>query len=194
MATWQEQLAETCTDSEYKALLSNIEKVNTMDEIDGLPQLTDKQYKYVEGKLAGLSNAEAYRQAYSSKTTKPESIWRRAAEVSSNSKVAAWLEYARREAVSKLVDETSYTLEEHIKELTSIQNMAMENGQYATALSAAVSKGKCTNKYVEHKDITVNNKADLAMIDKLELLLGHEAAMHAASNLGLAVPDKHLDS
>jgi len=30
MATWQEQLAETCTDSEYKALLSNIEKVNTM--------------------------------------------------------------------------------------------------------------------------------------------------------------------
>ena len=173
----------------------NHDKNRVIDEIDGLPTLTAKQHKYVQGKLEGLSNADAYRRAYESKSTKPETIWRRAAELAANSKVAAWIEYARREAVSKLVDETSYTLEEHIKELTSIQNLAMEHGQYATALSAAVNKGKCTNKYVEHKDITVNNKADLAMIDKLELLLGHEAAMHAASNLGLKLQDdKYLDS
>ena len=155
-----------------------------MSEDKELPQLTDKQYKFVEGKAKGLSNAEAYRQAYNSKSTKPESIWRRAAEVASNSKVTAWLEYLRQEATSKLLDETHYTLEAHMAELDAVLKLAVENKSYGPALQAIVSKGKACNHYTEHKQINVNNQADLALVDRLETLLGKPAAEAARQSLG----------
>ena len=163
-------------------------------ESDTLPQLTDKQYKFVSGKLEGLSNAEAYRRAYEGTTTKPESIWRRAAEVSSNSKVSAWLEHARQEAVSKLVSEATYTLETHLSELTAIQTMAIKAGQHQVAANCAHLKGKAVNLYTERKEINVNNKTDMALIDKLGSLLGHDVARQAASNMGYKMEEKHLDS
>ena len=168
------------------------------DEAEELPQLTDKQYKFVEGKLKGLSNAEAYRQAYPGTSTKPETVWRRAAEVASNTKVLAWLAFHKAEAIRKLTDEATYTLQAHIDELNDAIEFAKQCNSAPTVHNAVVSKGKACNLYVEHKNININNKSDLTLIERIAKEFGTVAAREAAQNMGYKPAevglDKHLDS
>jgi len=171
----------------------NHDKSKVMDEdMEGLPQLTDKQYKFVEWKLKGASNAEAYRQAYSSTRMKHETIWRNAAAVASNNKVSTWINHFQLEACSKLLDATSYTLEQHIAELDRIGAQAAAQGQNHVALQAAHYKGKALNHYTEHKQVNITTQ-DVSMLDKLEALLGYDARVSAATSLGID-SIKHLDS
>ncbi len=159
-----------------------------------LPQLTDKQYKFVEGIKKGLSKTEAYRQAYDISKMKVETVWRRAAEVAENSKVKAWLDYVQMEAVSRLVDETSYTLSEHIKELDHIKRLAMDAGQNQVAANCTIAKGKALNHYTEHKVVTHQSTADMQMLKELAQLLGQDAAEKAAIQMGITIEGEYADS
>lgn len=157
---------------------------------DSLPQLTDKQQKYVSGKLQGMSDADAYRSSYNVSKMKTETVWRRAAEVSSNSKVKAWLEHIRRESVSQLVDSTKYTQEAYIDELTSVIAMALDARQYSTAITAIQAKGKTCGHISEQSTTTHIHKADESMLDRIEQTMGVEARQHAEQSMGIA-PTKH---
>jgi len=158
-----------------------------------LPQLTDKQLKFVMGKAEGLSNSDAYRRAYNTSNMKIASVWRKAAEVASNVNVTAWIEYAKIEATGKLLDETSYTLQAHIDELNQAIEFARSKGAAGPLIQAITSKGKACNHYTEHKEINVNNASDAKLIQSLESLLGHNAGMEAARSLGYQVDDKHTE-
>jgi len=157
---------------------------------DSLPQLTDKQHKYVAGKLKGLSNADAYREAYNAHNMPPNQVWTRAGELASNSKVVEWLEYARREAVAQLVDSTKYTQEAYIDELTSVISMALDARQYSTAITAIQAKGKTCGHISEQSTTTHIHKADKSMLDRIEQTMGVEARQHAEQSMGIA-PTKH---
>ena len=155
------------------------------DEADGLPTLTDKQRKFVSGIRSGLSKAEAYRQAYDTSKMKPESVWRKAAEVASNVKVTAWLDYIRRESISQLLDETSYDLKAHIAELNDAIEFAKSKGAAGPALNGVISKGKACNHYQEHKTLTIEDtRRDRDMLLEIQTLLGTKAMEDAAKNLG----------
>jgi len=158
-----------------------------------LPQLTDKQLNFVMAKAEGLSNSDAYRRAYNTSNMKIASVWRKAAEVASNVNVTAWIEYAKIEATSKLLDETSYTLQAHIDELNQAIEFARSKGAAGPLIQAITSKGKACNHYTEHKEINVNNASDAKLIQSLESLLGHNAGMEAARSLGYQVDDKHTE-
>ena len=158
-----------------------------------LPQLTDKQLKFVMGKAQGMSNSDAYRHAYNTSNMLQASIWRKAAEVASNVNVTAWIEYAKIEATSKLLDETSYTLQAHIDELNQAIEFARSKGAAGPLIQAITSKGKACNHYTEHKEINVNNASDAKLIQSLESLLGHNAGMEAARSLGYQVDDKYTE-
>jgi len=164
-----------------------------VDEIDGLPQLTDKQLTFVMELAAGKNKSDAYRAAYNYKKMQPRVLWKAASELSSHWKVKVWSEYLKREAINKLVDENSYTLQAHISELNDVIELSRQSGQYATMASAILNKGRCCNHYTEHRTITNITAADENLLSKLETLLGHDAAVSAASSLGLEQP-KHLDS
>jgi hypothetical protein len=69
-------------------------------------------------------------------------------------------------------------------ELNDLVEEAKANGSYGPALNGIIAKGKATNKYTEHKEINVNNTADIALLDKLETLLGHDAMVNAAKQMG----------
>jgi len=161
-----------------------------------LPQLTDKQLKFVMCKAEGMNNSDAYRQAYNTANMKTASVWRKAAEVASNVNVAAWLEYAKIEATGKLLDETSYTLQAHLDELNQAIEFARSKGAAGPLIQAITSKGKACNHYTEHKEINVNNASDAKLIQSLESLLGHDAGMEAARSLGYTTDkpdDKHTE-
>ena len=158
-----------------------------------LPQLTDKQLKFVMCKAEGMNNSDAYRQAYNTANMKRETLWVRAAEVAANSKVKVWLDYAKIEATSKLLDETSYTLQAHLDELNQAIEFARSKGAAGPLIQAITSKGKACNHYTEHKEINVNNASDAKLIQSLESLLGHNAGMEAAKSLGYKLDDKHTE-
>jgi len=165
-----------------------------VDEIDGLPHLTARQLNFVMELASGKNKSDAYRSAYNCKNTTPRVIWKNASELASDRNVKVWIEHSKREAYAKLLDETSYTLDKHVQELNDVIELSKAAGNYATMASAILNKGRCCNHYIEHKVVTNVTQADQTLIDKLEILLGHDAAMHAASNLGLPIQDKHLDS
>lgn len=54
--------------------------------------LTEKQQRFVEGLLAGLTNSEAYRQAYDCSRMQPNTVHSEASKLAANPKVAACLE------------------------------------------------------------------------------------------------------
>lgn len=155
------------------------------DESDGLPSLTDKQLKFVEGIQKGLSKSDAYRQAYDTSRMKQATVWRSAAETASKPKVAAWLDYIKRESLSKLLDETTYDLKAHIAELNDAIQFAREHNAAGPALNGVISKGRACNHYVEHKQISIEDtRRDRDMLLEIQQLLGKQAMEDAAKNLG----------
>jgi len=167
-----------------------------VDEADSLPQLTEKQYKFVECKLKGMSNSDSYRQAYDTKGWTQNGIWCAASKTASNTKVKQWLEWNKRQALNELLDETKYTLQAHIDELNMAIEYALEKGAAGPLIQAITAKGKACNHYVEHKEININGASDAKLIQSLESLLGHNAGMEAARSLGYATDkpdDKHTE-
>jgi hypothetical protein len=53
--------------------------------------LTEKQQKFLEGLLAGLSNADAYRQAYDAENMTPNTIYAEASKLAASPKIATIL-------------------------------------------------------------------------------------------------------
>jgi len=154
------------------------------DEIDGLPQLTDKQQKFVEYIAEGKSKTDAYRLAYDASGMQAPTQWAAASKLAADSKVSIWLEYIKREAVNKLVDETSYDLKAHIDELNEMIEFAKQNKATGPALQGVISKGKACNHYTEHKTININNKSDLSLLERIGKEFGESAAHEAAKNMG----------
>jgi len=157
-----------------------------------LPRLTDKQMKFVEGVQKGLKKSEAYRYAYNTETMTKESIWVAASRLASNANVSLWLDSIRREAIRRLNDEASYTLQDHINELNDLIEDAKKAGAWAQALGGIQLKGKATNKYTSHSEINVNNAPDKQLLERLEAILGHEAMVSAAERLGYSLEDIQL--
>jgi len=154
------------------------------EEIEELPELTEKQYNFVLGIQKGLSKSEAYRQAYNTENMKAETIHAKASIEASKVHVRAWIETIKREAIRKLVDETSYDLKAHMEELNDLVEEAKANGSYGPALNGIIAKGKATNKYTEHKEINVNNTGDSMLLRQLEKLAGEEAMIAVAKKMG----------
>ena len=153
-------------------------------DTEELQELTEKQYNFVLGIQKGLTKSDAYRQAYDVSNMKTETVHRLASVEASKEKVRAWLEVTRREAINRLTDETEYNLKAHMAELNDLIEVAKANGSFGPALNGIIAKGKACNHYTEHKEINVNNAADLQLLDKLEALLGHDAMVSAAQQMG----------
>ena len=158
-----------------------------------LPQLTDKQLKFVMGKAEGMTNSDAYRQAYNVSNMKPESIWRQAAAVASNDNVTAWLEYAKAEAATRLVDLTSYTLEVFMAELEDMRQKALAAGAYGPATSMTVAKGKACNHMSDNNVTTHVHTADRSMLDRIEQTMGTQARLNAEQSLGIVSEAKRVE-
>lgn len=115
-----------------------------------LPELTDQQTKFVEGLLKGLSASDAYRNAYDTANMQANTIWARASEAKSNSKVAVWLAQARKNGLGA----ATVTLEGHLQELERLKAIAIETGNVGAAVQAEQLRGKAAGHYVEkHQDV-----------------------------------------
>lgn len=124
------------------------------EDLDSLPSLTDKQSKFVTAILAGKSGADAVRELTDTSTWLPESIWSEATKLRNNPSVRLWLRAARKSNMGA----KTLTLDNHLRELERLKEIAVETGNVGAAVKAEESRGRAAGLYVEkHQDVTEHN-------------------------------------
>lgn len=101
-------------------------------------KLTAKQERFCElVALEGMTQADAYRQAYDCSKMKQETIWVRASELMADSKVSGRVESLKAEAAKATIKKTARTREQLLEKLDRVFDDAMDGDRKAH--SAAVS-------------------------------------------------------
>lgn len=110
--------------------------------------LTPKREAFAQAVASGMSQADAYRSAFSTKQSKPETIQQNASRLMADSKVLARVEEIR----APIVQKAQITLESHLERLKQLSEKAEQDGQFSAAISAEVSRGKASGLYTEKID------------------------------------------
>lgn len=153
-----------------------------------LPKLTSQQENFVKGILDGKSASDAYRAAYSTDNMKPETIWAAASRLRANSNVGAWLSAAIKAGVHK----AARTLEDHIRRLDRLQEIAVETGNVGAAVQAEQLAGKVSGHYTERLEINSSDPMDaLREVAKLSPDLAKQLADESGINLDDTEPTTH---
>jgi len=106
-------------------------------------KLTPKQLNFALGVAEGKSQSEAYRDAYNAENMSDDSIKVEASRLVSNPNISLTIANLRKEAKER----TLYTMEKAMNELEELRILSIENGQYATAISAVDRKAKLNGLY-----------------------------------------------
>jgi phage terminase small subunit len=114
-------------------------------EAEKLPDLTESQYAFVLGILAGKTGADAYRAAYDASAMSSAAVHVEASRLRANAKIALWLRASR---VAHLGAST-VTLDGHLRELERLRELALKSGNHGAAIQAEISRGKAAGHYVE---------------------------------------------
>lgn len=116
-----------------------------------LPDLTEKQQKFVEGLLAGKSGADAYRAAYDCSDMLSSTVIASASRLRANPNIGAWLSAARIAGLGS----ASVTYESHLRELERLKELALNAGNLGAAVQAEQIRGKVAGHHVEQvRDVT----------------------------------------
>lgn len=107
--------------------------------------LTKKQDDFCLAYIETGNASEAYRRAYKTKTNNQASINRAAKEVFDNPKIASRIAELRAPAVKK----AGITLEQHLRDLERLRNLAEQDGKFSAAVSAELARGKASGLHVE---------------------------------------------
>jgi hypothetical protein len=171
-------------------LTNGIEMKKSIDhsghqEVLDLPDLTPKQFAFVQGLLEGKTASDAYRGAYDCSNMSKESIWARASELRRNSKVAVWLTHTRMAALELGIR----SLEQHVAQLTRLREEAIDQGQISAAVQAEVAIGRVCGLY-EDKIRVTTQASDKDLVNVIRGSLGDDIASQIAKALGIEVaPD-----
>lgn len=140
-----------------------------------LPDLTPNQYAFVEGLLAGKTASDSYRAAYSCENASDRTIWAEASRLRNCPKVSAWLTAARQAHLGK----ATVTLDEHLRELERLKEIAISTGNVGAAVQAEQLRGKAAGHYVEQvADVTIDPIRTLQEIAELSPELADALAKH----------------
>lgn len=140
-----------------------------------LPQLTGQQMNFVEGILAGKTASDAYRAAYTAENSTPRTIWAEASRVNTHPGVSAWIAAGRKARLGS----ASVTLDDHVRELERIREIALANGNIGAAAQCEHYRGKAKGHYTENiRDVTEHDP--LQTLRAIAELVGDEAAERLA--------------
>ena len=118
--------------------------------------LTEKQEKFAQNIIAGMSQADAYRSAYSCKNMSSKAIYVNASKLMADTKITLRVEELRKQ----MEDEAVMTAKERLKWLTGIIRSDKEST--ADKLRASDQMNKMQGEYVTkvQGDLTVHKKLE----------------------------------
>ena len=115
--------------------------------------LTPKQEAFAIAVASGMTQADAYREAFNVKpTTKPETIQNNASRLMKDTEVSARVE----ELKKPIIEAAGITLESHLARLEHLGKKAEDAESYTAAISAEVARGKVAQLYTERVEHTGN--------------------------------------
>jgi phage terminase small subunit len=112
--------------------------------------LTPKQEKFVQGLIQGMSQADAYRSAYSTKNMSDKTIYEAASRLVADSNVSARLQELR----GQMTKETIMTAQDRLEWLTNVINSDKEST--TDKLKAADIMNKMQGEYVQKVQTTIS--------------------------------------
>lgn len=115
--------------------------------------LTVKQENFCLAYLETGNASEAYRRAYAAENMKPETVNRAAKEMIDLPKIAARLQELRKPAVKA----AQITLEQHLKDLQRLRDLAESSEKYGPAIQAEMARGKASGLYTEKIELNVTD-------------------------------------
>lgn len=129
--------------------------------------LTPKREAFAQAVASGMTQADAYRAAFTVKPgTKPESAQVNASKLMADAKVAQRVEEIRRPAVKR----AQITLESHLADLRMLRDRALEAEQYSAAISAEVSRGKASGLYTDKVEHSGPDGGPIQNVTRIELV------------------------
>lgn len=159
-------------------------------DLDDLPELTEKQEKFVRGIFSGLGVAAAFRASRDCSNMSDATIVANGTREHHNPNVKRWLRAAQIAQIARVVS----TREEHEAQLIRLRELALEAGDPKAAINAEISRGKLNGFYVERIEHTVINPAAIieqinAMNPRLAAVLAKEFNLSASQTIDLpAIP------
>lgn len=108
--------------------------------------LTAKKEAFAQAVVAGLSQSDAYRSAYSVRAgTKPESVNQAASKLMADPNIASRVSELRK----PVAQAAQLTLARHLERLADLSDKAEKEGKYSAAVAAEVARGKASGLYIE---------------------------------------------
>lgn len=117
--------------------------------------LTAKQEKFVQNIIQGMSQADAYRSAYSCKNMSDKTIWENASRLANDSKVSARLSELR----GQLTKATIMSAQERLEWLTGV--IADKDISMGDKLKAADIMNKMQGEYTQKVEASVTNAVNI---------------------------------
>lgn len=142
--------------------------------------LTPKQEKFVQGIIDGLSQADAYRSAYSTNNTSDKTVWENASRLMNNPKVTARIQEIRNEMMKPSIMSAQERLEllsrmargeepERVVEYRDGERVEIElPASLKTRREAIETMNKMTGEYVQKVEANVSYE------DNLRKLIGED--------------------
>lgn len=128
--------------------------------------LTPKQERFAQIYVETGNASEAYRQAYDSKTTNPETIWPEASKVLASHKVATRV----MELQQQLAERHQVTVDSITKEYEEARALAITEKQSAAAVSATTGKAKLHGLLTEKHTVAYRYEDALAALESIDEL------------------------
>lgn len=113
--------------------------------------MTPKQEAFAIAVSSGMTQADAYREAFNVKaTTKPETVQNNASRLMKDTEVSARVE----ELKKPIIAAAGLTLESHLARLAHLSKKAEEAENYGPAVTAETNRGKAAGLYTEKVAVT----------------------------------------
>ena len=113
--------------------------------------LTAKQEAFCIAYLETGNASEAYRRAYDTSKMSHETIAKRACELLKNGKIAGRISELRAPAVKN----AQITLEQHLRDLERLRDLAESSEKYGPAIQAEMARGKASGLYVDKVEMNL---------------------------------------
>jgi phage terminase small subunit len=132
-------------------------------------ELTPKQEAFAQAIVTGMSQADAYRAAYSAENMKPETVQSKACLLIKDGKVSARVAELRK----PVVEAVRITLLSHLERLRELSQAAEVDGQFSAAITAEVARGKACGLYVEKSEVSGPNGAPVDLNHTIAFITPH---------------------
>ena len=150
--------------------------MKTNDKVEGLPDLTDKQFAFVQHRAAGKSQVEAWKLAYGKSDSDVANPAQAAFKVASLTKIRSWLATLKLESVTL----ASITRDRWVEMILETIQDAREAG----AWSPAVNGLKAVQNAIGAESFADQRSQDDKLLDDIEKAFGREARERTAKDMG----------